>query len=254
MLTNLSLLDRDTVDVFKKYPPATISVSVYGASDETYQRVTQSVGNYPKVMDALQLLTDAHLHFEIKFIGLKYNLDDFFAVENIAKQYHVDFKHSFELFPTLSGETTPLEYMLTPTKIVDFEKKYSITLNRWASHCSPLSPSAENCLFVCDIAQSSFIIDCEGYMEPCNKLRLKRYKILECGYQPIWAEFAKYKQMKAPASFPCLSCDLRSLCTPCPAENLLTNGKLDLPAQHMCKLAKMRMNEFSNSQYDYLRK
>ena len=91
-------------------------------------------------------------------------------------------------------------------------------------------------------------------MEPCNKLRLKKYKILDLGYQPIWEEFAKYKQMEAPASFQCLSCDFRLICTPCPAENLLTNRSFEQPAEHMCRLAESRMNEFSNSQYDYLRK
>ena len=253
LLTNISLLDNKILDVFKRYPPATISISVYGASEETYQKVTKSSGNYQKVMQALQLLADAQLHFEIKFIGLKCNLDDFQAVENLARKYKVDFKHSFELFPTLNGDTIPFEYMLTPKEIVDFEKKYAITANRWASRCFPSPPSNDKKLFACDIAQSSFIIDCEGHMEPCNKLRLKKYKILDLGFQPIWEEFAKYKQMEVPVSFQCLSCDVRSICTPCPAENLLTTGRLDIPAEHMCKIAKARVDEFSNSRYDCLR-
>lgn len=166
LLTNASLIDDNIIDVFKRYPPATISISVYGADEETYQKVTQSSGNYQRVMHALQLLADAQLHFEIKFIGLKCNLDDFFDVENLARRFNVDFKHSFELFPTLKGDITPFEYMLTSGEIVDFEENYSITLNRWASRCFPDPPSNNELLFACDIAQSSFIIDCEGYMEP----------------------------------------------------------------------------------------
>ena len=254
LLTNISLLDSEIVNVFLQYPPATISISIYGASEETYQRVTRSSGNYQKVMNALQLLTDAQLHFEIKFIGLKSNLCDFQAVEQLSRKYNVDFKHSFELFPTLNGDVIPFEYMLSPEQIVDFEKQYSITTNRWASRCFPTVPSIGEKLFACDIAQSSFIIDCEGYMEPCNKLRLKKYKLLDLGYHEIWDTFSQFKQMEAPESFQCLSCDYRAICTPCPAENLLTNGRFDKPAEHMCRLAKARMCEFSNSQYDYLRK
>jgi len=254
LLTNITLLTDEVLAVFEKYPPANISISVYGASEKTYSEMTRSQGNYARVIHNLQLLSDAGLHFEIKFIGTRKNASDFTAVEDIAKCFNVAFRHSFELFPTLEQSPTPMEYMLSAKEIVEIEKSYPITCNRWANQCEK-SPSIKDApVFFCDIATSSFIIDCEGYMEPCNKLRTRKYSVLESPFSEIWESFASFKKAVAPQDYKCASCENRGLCIPCPAENLLSTGQYHTPAPHTCELAAERMAQFSDGQYDCYRK
>lgn len=254
LLSNITLLDKAAVDVFRSLPPAKISISIYGASEETYKKMTGSSGNFARAINGLEMLKSAGIYFEIKFIGVKDNIRDFFAVKDIARRFNVKFSHSFELFPTLEQSQTPIDHMLTPENIVAFEREYSTTRRRWAIQSVESAPIESPPMFFCDIARSNFIIDCEGFMNPCNKLRTREYKILETPFENIWSAFAKYKQMKAPETYKCASCEKRTLCVPCPAENFLATGSYTTPNPTMCKLSAARMSEFSNSQYDCYRK
>lgn len=254
LLTNITLLTPEMVDIFSEYPPATISISIYGASEETYSLVTQTKGNFAHAIKALRMLKEAELNFEIKFIGIKQNIDDFFAVEAIAKDFNVKFTHTFELFPTLNQNDALMDCMLSVDDIIEFESNYEPTVRRWANQSVAAGPTDNTCLYSCDIARSNFIIDCEGYVNPCNKLRTKEYKILETPFKEIWSQFAKYKKIKAPEEYPCLSCAYKVLCVPCPAENYLSTNSYSIPPKHVCLLSEKRFKEFSSSAYNSYRK
>lgn len=253
LLSNATLLDEKILDIFSRYPPATISISIYGANEDTYQRVTRSNGNYVRAMNALQMLYKAGIHFDIKFIALKQNLQDFYKVADIAQYYGAGFTHTFEMFPTLNKSCAPVDCMVPFDEIIAFEKNYPTTAERWAVQSVPAKAIPQAPLFFCDIARSSFVIDCEGYANPCNKLRPRKYKMLEMPFDEIWEAFAAYKKMSAPADYLCPTCPKRTICMPCTAENLLTNDTWHIPPENTCILAGKRMNEFSNSCYDCYR-
>ena len=130
ILTNASLVSKKTLALFDSYPPAKISVSVYGASEETYQKVTGVKLQYDRVLKNLQAFKEHGLNFEIKFIGMSENIADFYAVKDIADDFGVEFSHSFELFPAF-GDTKNLSHMLTVEEITAFEKEYEQSRKTW---------------------------------------------------------------------------------------------------------------------------
>lgn len=71
LLTNGTLIDEDAIEVFNVYPPASISISVYGKDEDSYYRVTKRRGMYDNVIHTLDLLSHNSIHFEIKFIECK---------------------------------------------------------------------------------------------------------------------------------------------------------------------------------------
>lgn len=255
LLTNISLLDEETASVFDKYPPANISISIYGASNETYKRVTGRDNMFDAVMRSLRVLHEKQLHMELKFIALRENISDFYAVKQIAESFSCSFSHIFELFPTLNGSFESISHMLPLEDIVDFERHYAKTTNVWA--CSILNlkePSQKTKpLFMCDIALTNFLIDSEGYLNPCNKLRTKRFNLLRCSFDEAWDAFAEYRTQKAPSSYPCPNCKLLGMCNPCVAENILHTGNPFRQPESSCKLTHLRYQEFSRRQYDAIR-
>src|SRR5665648_38573 len=46
VFTNACLINEEHVALFQKYPPRDIEVTVYGVTQETYERVTQRPGSY----------------------------------------------------------------------------------------------------------------------------------------------------------------------------------------------------------------
>ena len=117
LLTNGTLIDSKAIEIFNKYPPASISISIYGKDEESYFRVTGQNGMYNKVINTLKMLSQNSIHFEIKYIGMRENQDDYPAICSLAERYGAEFSYSMELFPTLNKK-----YLEKKKNIDDFQK------------------------------------------------------------------------------------------------------------------------------------
>ncbi len=251
ILTNASLVKPQTLNLFDEYPPAKISVSVYGANEETYFKVTGVKNQYKKVVKTLRLFKEHGLLFEIKFIGMRENIQDFYAVKQLAEQLGVEFSHSFELFPAFGG-TQNLAHMLTVEEIVAFEKNYAQSRETWEANASEENfyqshlEKRNSPLFACECGTTTCIVDAEGYLYPCNKLRFKKYNLLNCSFDDAWEAYGKIKKMPAPKTYPCLTCKNISVCNPCPAQNFLATGNYMQPDKNECALTALRNKTFGN--------
>jgi len=250
ILTNASLVSEQTLALFDNYPPAKISVSLYGASEETYQRVTGVKLQYDRVLKNLQAFKEHGLNFEIKFIGMRENITDFYAVKDIADNFGVEFSHSFELFPAFGGNGN-LEHMLTVEEIIAFEQEYEPSYKTWEANAGDTNfylklkeQGRELPLFACECGTTTCIIDAQGYLLPCNKLRVQKYNLLHTEFDDGWAAYAEIKQIPAPKTYACLTCKNISVCNPCPAQNFLATGDYTCPDKNECALAAMRNRTF----------
>ena len=54
--TNGALIDEKIIDVFAKYPPLLVDISLYGSCEETYKKVTGVSGVFDKIMHKQFLL------------------------------------------------------------------------------------------------------------------------------------------------------------------------------------------------------
>lgn len=252
ILTNASLIDINILSLFDELPPANISISVYGASEESYFAVTRTKGQFQKVMNNLHALKEHELHFEIKFIGMKENVNDFYGVKEIAESLGVGFSHSFEIFPAFGGNDN-VNHMISVEDIIEFEKSYEETKRVWTANAGndnfyqKMKKKNEFVpLFACESGTTTCVIDAEGYLLPCNKLRLKKYNLLTDEFDAAWDAYAEIKRIPAPSDYKCLTCNNISVCNPCPAQNFLSTGYYDKPCKEECRLAALRNSTFGN--------
>lgn len=247
ILTNGSLITEDLLKLFDEYPPATLSISVYGASEKSYQAVTQTKGQYSRVINNLKKLREHNLHFDIKFIGMRENYTDFYKIKNLAEELSVEFSHSFELFPAFGDGSDNLSHMLSVDEILNFEQSYEEARNTWEANSgesnffSSMEERGEFIpLFACESGTTTCIVDAEGYLLPCNKLRVKKFNLLRDDFDKAWDAYAEIKKIPAPSNFKCLKCKNISVCNPCPAQNYLATGYYEVPSSTECLLAAKR--------------
>ena len=50
LLTNATLITQEHIDIFNEYPPANISISMYGKDENTYRKVTNTQGSFIKLI------------------------------------------------------------------------------------------------------------------------------------------------------------------------------------------------------------
>lgn len=257
LLTNATALSNEIVSVFEKYPPATVSISIYGMTEEVYESVTGVKGSFDTFINSVNKLKDADIDLELKFIGLKENISDFDSAKYFAEKIGAKFKVNFEIFPTLHGDYSVMQHRLSNEKIVEIEKRTPSLAKVWASNVKGINPFIDrDCapLYSCNVASTLLYIDCQGFVNPCNKMRTRTHNILNENLKEIWKYFiSKYAKKVAPNDYKCSKCPDIHICSPCPVVNELSTGDCIKPDILYCQLAKMRKQEFSKAEYDSYR-
>lgn len=257
LLTNGTCLTQELIEVFDRYPPATVSISVYGMSASTYEAVTGVRGSFSRFMKSVEMLKAADIDIELKFIGLKENFSDLDRARDFAEKIGAKFKFNFEIFPTLSSDVSVLEHRLTNEQILEIEKNTPSAARVWANNVYGVNPFLDReiiPLYTCNVASTLLYIDCKGFVSPCNKMRLKTHNILCEELGDIWKIYIEeFSQKIAPSDYKCAKCRYIHICSPCPVINQLSTGDCLRPDTAYCRLAEMRKKEFSKAKYDIYR-
>ena len=257
LLTNGVLINEKLVKMFDKYPPARVSISVYGDNPDSYNLVTSTRNNFNKLIQNIALLKKYNIHTELKYIGMKENEGEMENIKKIAEKYGADFLSAFQLFPTLKCDTSIYKHRIPNSEIVKIEKQNPERVKMWSSNVNRKNPykDKENVpLFKCEIGTTTFLIDYRGFLNPCNKARIEEYNLLYDDFTIAWDDYAKFKKIPAPKNETCRKCDYFSICSPCPMINYMSTGNYSTPPKIYCDLARKRVEEFSKSKYDIYRK
>lgn len=247
IFTNGELISEEAIEVFKKYPPLMIDISLYGSTEEKYYEVTGRKNSFEKVIDNCKKLKSANVRFSLKTPLLRQTINDLEAMQNIADELGTVFAYSFELIPTIDGDTSVTEYQLDYdtmlrkefsdfTKLTAAEKNVALDID----YSRYVGSHQEYPLFVCNVARNSFLIDYKGRICPCMKLRHRGTNINKDNFDSVWKEFEKYGQMMAGSEYKCGACKARYQCTVCPGEMDLVYGDFEYVDTELCKVAYAR--------------
>lgn len=80
VFTNASLVTVEHVRLFRAYPPRDVEVTVYGATEETYERVTRRPGSYAAFRRGLALLREGGVKVRLKAMALRSNAHELEAI------------------------------------------------------------------------------------------------------------------------------------------------------------------------------
>ena len=121
VFTNGTLITESILKLFKDLPPNTVEISLYGATAETYEKITGIKGSYEKCLQGIQRLLNQKIHLKLKTILMTLNCHEFYDIENMAKAYGVKFRFDAAIFPCLNGDKTPLKLRVPPEEVVEKE-------------------------------------------------------------------------------------------------------------------------------------
>ncbi|MEU7589456.1 radical SAM protein [Micromonospora sp. NPDC049230] len=110
ILTNGSRLHREELlDAFHRHPPHKITVSVYGASPETADALTQTRGAFKSAYRGLQAAADAGLPLGVALIVTKHNVEELDEMRALVRDLGLPFKEYASISPTYTGKGSTLE-------------------------------------------------------------------------------------------------------------------------------------------------
>ena len=245
--TNGVLIDEKIIDVFKKYPPLLVDISLYGACEETFYRVTGAKGAFRRVLDNIQKMIDAKIRVSMKAPVLNLYYEELPQIRKIAENFGIPFRTGFEIFPSIDNDDGVQQYGVPLAdslrcEFAEFAKRprtfgedYDVEL---------VDLVKERPLFRCKLGRASCVIDYEGRMCPCMSFRHAGERLTRDNFDRVWGSFREYPQMKASEDYKCLMCKAYDFCDICPAMMQFVHGNLEYVDEHFCKCAKARYDHY----------
>lgn len=247
LFTNGTLIDADTVKLFKDLPPRVVDITLYGASEETYRRVTGVRGAYARCRRALDLLIENGIQVSLKTVLLTLNRHEFSAIQHISTEFGIRFRLDGSVFPRYSGDREPLRYRLQPSEIAQIEFGDDRRARLWAAFARSQSGQVRGSrLFVCGAGGSSFHVSAEGVLQPCVMASGIGYSLTGGDFEEGWRRIrVAVSRARMPAGLECRTCERKALCGYCPPFSRMETGSAKRPSEFLCELGKARAREMA---------
>ncbi|MFF1636014.1 radical SAM protein, partial [Leifsonia sp. NPDC058248] len=109
ILSNGSRLHRpEMIDLFRELPPEKLTLSLYGATLETYEKATRKPHSYKKFCKGLDAAVEAGLNVKLSLIIIKDNAHEQDAMRAWATRLGLPWTEYANMSPTISGGAEPL--------------------------------------------------------------------------------------------------------------------------------------------------
>lgn len=244
LFTNAFAITEEIIDVLKQYPPVLIDISLYGACEETYQKITGVRNSFQRVIDNCKKLKDADIRISLKSPIIKESYAEIDQMREVAKQLDVPFAVSYEIEVTIDNDDKTKAHQLSVEDMLKCEfddyRTYGKKVSSTENDVDRVYQNDDNSLFICNVGQSSFIIDYKGNMCPCMKFRHRGVRLTRGNFDKIWKSFGEIQELKASKSYKCSSCKARYYCDACAAEREFMYGDLEAINEDVCRYANAR--------------
>lgn len=237
------LVDDSMVELFKKYPPFGVDISLYGATAQTYEAVTRVRGSFARCLAGIGRLKDNGIPFSLKTVILSLNKHEVPAMARMAKDLDVKFRTDSAVFPCLPNQDqTPLQLRVPPAEAVEVELADPATLKRWVDYTDRhRGNEGSEYLYNCGAGVTNFYVDPFGFASPCLMTTQYRYSLEQRSFASLWAkELVQLRSRKPRDGFGCNACEMQSACGGCPAFNYQENGAEDVKSEYVCETTRHR--------------
>ncbi len=256
VFTNACLINEEHIDLFKRYPPRDIEVTVYGVTEETYERVSRKPGTYAAFRRGLDLLQHNGIPVRLKAMALRTNAHEMPAIAEFCRARTSDYFRfdpqlhlRYDRDPVRNAEI--LAERLPPEEVARIEGEDAQRAGAMDKQCNDLvNPALEQTnsdylircgagIDSCSIGYDGTFRLCSGLQAPGTTLDLRQVSLAEA-----WNEFVprvrglRISDQKYQES--CARCAIVNLCLTCAAHSYLESGQLDSWNASFCAIAHAR--------------
>lgn len=253
--TNGSLIDEKAVARFRAHPPMRINLTLYGASDETYQRLCQAKGVFSKVNQAIRGLKEAGINFKLNCSLTPLNKDDLETMVAYAKEVDVPLDATTYMFPPVRRDENsvghnqrfaPSEaafYYLKQYQLQYGEERYQKFLHKILDGSGLPLGLNESCIDLadgtirCHAGKSSYWITWDGYMTPCGMLTKPKVDLRGSDFKDAWKQIVSISS-DIRLSGLCDKCPDRKVCHVCAATALSETGTFEKTPTYLCRMVE----------------
>ena len=246
LFTNGTLVTPEVADQLKEWLPFSVEITLYGATKETYERVTGIPGSFERCMKGIHLLLERKIPLKLKTMVMTLNQHELWDIKKYVEDLGVEFRFDPVLNPGLDGSKEPCKLRIPPEEVVELDLADEKRIKGWKEFCKKFWGLANSDkLYTCGGGQTSFHIDPYGELSLCIMSRMPSYNLCKGSFREGWYEFIpEVRSQKPKGDYKCGKCDLLSLCDQCPGWGQLENGNPEMPVEYLCQIAHLRAEAF----------
>jgi radical SAM protein with 4Fe4S-binding SPASM domain len=247
--TNGTLLTPQIADQLAELRPRSIEITLYGATRETYQRITGIPGAYDRCLQGIELLVQRNLPLKLKTMALKGNYHEIEAMKAMAEERGVGFRYDPLLVGGLDGDPKISGQRLTPQEVVQIDVADPERLAEWQAMYARISAEkvVHNQVYACGAGKNTFHIDPGGRLSPCILSRSEWYNLAEGSFSQGWQHLDPVVSHPRRQDSPCYSCRLMNLCSQCPGKASLEGVQVDQIVDYFCLVGHLRADIFQKA-------
>lgn len=248
LFTNGTLITTKIADYLKEYPPFYAEISLYGATQKTYESITGIPSSFKRCLEGINLLLEHKIPLRLKTMVLTINKHEIGQMEDFAKGLGLDFRIDPAINPRFDGSKIPCQFRVAPTDVVRFDIENKNRLRMWLKTLKEYEyyPEQFDYIFNCPIGKSSFHIDPYGLMMPCMMVRDSKYDLVSGSFKQGWSLFEEIIKQKPRPDYKCRSCPIYIFCDRCPGWSMLEKKDAQGTVGYLCKIAHQRAEAFKD--------
>ena len=250
LFTNGTQVTPQLADFLQDLPPRSIEITLYGASETTYEKMTGSKGSYEACLHGIHLLLDRRLPVRLKTVITTVNIHEFHLIQDFVEALGLQFRFDALINPRIDKRGDLSGLRISPEEVVELD----LTVPERPSEYLQLHKRAldiEGCrgdLFRCGAGRSTFHVDPYGRLSVCTMMRYPSYDLRKGSFQRGWYDFLPgVRNQQYTTASKCRECSLAAICHQCPAWGYLEHGDPEVPVEFLCQVTQLRAEAFGIS-------
>ncbi len=228
--TNAQLLTPRKSARLAELRPTAVEASLYGATQETYERFVGPAGRLSRVVENLRSLQAAGITVAVKIVAARSLVPELDEMKRLLRENGLRCipGHDTHIIPKPDCSRVPLEEALTGADLAAL-----IEAQKWYRVAKDWGPDDK----ICNAAMNHFAVSPYGDVLPCLTYKVPGGNIRHDSLKSIWEGSPLFLRVRA-LTFKdykiCGGCSDRVACTPCAALNHLERGDPTVPFQGVC--------------------
>jgi radical SAM protein with 4Fe4S-binding SPASM domain len=245
LFTNGTQITEAIADTLVEWPPFAVEITLYGATRETYERVTRVPGSFDRCLRGIRLLKERGVPLSIKTVALSLNHHEIGDMQRFAQdELGVAFKFDGMINARIDCSQSPLSVRLAPAELVELDLADPRRAAEWAKLIAPAAeaaaPPASRTLYNCGGGTSSMAVDPEGKMRICVLSQRDGADVRAGSVEEAWQALGEVRARPVTRATKCTACRLRQVCSTCAATSDLEHGDSEAPVDYFCEVAHLR--------------
>ena len=253
--SNGSLIDEEAIRRLRELPPIRINITLYGASDETYEALCGAKNVFSKVDRAITGLMEAGIQVKLNCSLTPHNAHDLEKIVSYAKSKNLILQVSTYMFPPLRRDSSMvgINERFTPREMAYYQMRqfylqqggevYREYLRRIVEGDTVPLGLDESCVdpmdgkIRCRAGNASFWITWDGWMTPCGMMTGPKAELIGRTFREAWKDTVAACDAMFLSST-CEKCPTRQMCHSCAAAAMAETGSVSQIPRYMCQMVQ----------------